>query len=664
MAMNGEPSPHSSSNKRMKTLISTPDPPPQSSPSFISKGKTKVLEGTSLPTQNEVEIESADCCGICLSEARNGGVSRGYIDCCKHYFCFVCIMEWAKVESKCPLCKRRFSSIRRPPKPPIFPSERVVHVPVRDQVYHYFGNATISPPDPYAEAKCSVCHGIEDESFLLLCDLCDSAAHTYCIGLGVTVPEGDWFCQDCTLLRDEHLKSETNTDSDVQISSDVAPKISANEHVSVFDIVQEPFGLQIPRSRRASSDQRPLPPPSSPDDETDMLNNIDRTSSARREIAPQHSTKPNARTLRHCRNLHDRIRVLRENWNGFRSGILQFSSGPGDGNISSQKSVNCKSRQNSASCLNQQSTAQCSSADMTKAHEIEKAWKMMNKAKSIKQGHEGSTIVRQASKCAIRKQNVCKDADYTSYRHSSSDKQQNGSTNVGSTRTGKDYCKQPSSVSAKQKWRWHMTEDVTNWQGSSVGHSPTQREAIFIKGVRTPSDLHNASVGSSEKPQAEKSINRHTCLTSSVMSEPVALDIDHAERMNHACSSHSKVERPKEKSKLKKITIDSQQYNDARSEIQSLVKLNIKLQTRGEKLEVDAFKEVARLATHIILAACGLEHPKQPGPCTLSGMICSHSREVQRSSLMPNSCRECFYVFVKNIVDTVILQKKRTHKKQ
>ncbi|KAI3463844.1 hypothetical protein Pfo_020507 [Paulownia fortunei] len=618
MAMYPEHSSHTSPNKRFKTLTATPDPFPQSPPSFISKGKSKIQEGTSLPIQIEAENESTDCCGICLSEAGNGGVSRGYIDSCNHYFCFVCIMEWAMVESKCPLCKRRFSTIRRPPKPPIFTSERVVHVPVRDQVYHYFGNATIGPPDLYSEVKCSVCHGIADESLLLLCDLCDSAAHTYCVDLGVTVPEGDWFCQDCTLLRDEQLKSEINTDSGVQISFDTVHKISsANEHVSVFDIVQEPCGHAVRRSRSASSDPCYLPPPNSTDDETSIINNTDRPSSTSLEIGTQHPTKPNARTLRKCRNLHDRVLVLRENWNGFRSGILRFSSSPGD-----------------VSFLNEQSKAQCSSSDITNdngAHEIDKAWKMMDKAKSIKQGHERSSIVRQASKCPIRKLNTIKNADYMSYSHLSPDSQRNGSKNVGSLGPGhpydcsleKDYCKQPSSLSGKQKWRRHLAED---------------------------------------KLPDENSFKGPAFLSSSVGSESVVLNIDQVKGVNHTSSSHSKAKHPKEKSKLEKICVDSQQYNDAKSEIQSLVKLNLKLQTKEEKLEVDAFKEVARLATHSILGACGLEHPK-PGSCSVPGFICSHPdevRQLQKSSLMPNSCRECFYVFVKDMVNAVMLQKKRT----
>lgn len=113
-------------NKRVKTLTLSS---PESSPSSSDKGKSK-LELSNLETEQ-------DCCGICLTETGHGTtIIRGVIDCCNHYFCFVCIIEWSKVESRCPMCKRRFSIIRRPARPPIFPSERVVNVPVRDQVFY------------------------------------------------------------------------------------------------------------------------------------------------------------------------------------------------------------------------------------------------------------------------------------------------------------------------------------------------------------------------------------------------------------------------------------------------------------------------------------------------------------------------------------------------
>lgn len=122
MATDCQDSSSETPTKRLKAQNPTPEN--SSPPSFsTSKGKSKV------------EFET-NCCGICLSEAAqdDNSVSRGCIDSCDHYFCFVCIMEWAKVESKCPICKRRFSTIRRPAKPPIFSSDRLVRVPVRDQV--------------------------------------------------------------------------------------------------------------------------------------------------------------------------------------------------------------------------------------------------------------------------------------------------------------------------------------------------------------------------------------------------------------------------------------------------------------------------------------------------------------------------------------------------
>ena len=43
-------------------------------------------------------------------------------------------MEWAKVEYRCPLCKRRFSAISRQIEDRALATERIVSVPVGDQV--------------------------------------------------------------------------------------------------------------------------------------------------------------------------------------------------------------------------------------------------------------------------------------------------------------------------------------------------------------------------------------------------------------------------------------------------------------------------------------------------------------------------------------------------
>ncbi|XP_042031963.1 uncharacterized protein LOC121778645 [Salvia splendens] len=626
-------------NKRLKTLSPNSEIP-------IEKGKAKSL-GDDEPPPPIAGDESADCCGICLSE---GGASRGQIECCDHYYCFVCIMEWAKVESKCPLCKRRFSTIRRPPKPPVFASERVVRVPVRDQACHYSGNLANGPRNMYSEAKCATCQGVSDESLLLLCDLCDAAAHTYCVGLGYTVPEGDWFCQDCALLREEQLKSESNIDPDVQTNVASVDRISTEEHISIMDIVRESPGHAPRSSVRVSSYHSDLPLSTS-NDGVVTRNGIERSSSTSHGVIGTQAPTSNARTLQHCRNLHDRICALRQNWNGLRSGVFHFSSNRGKGNIS-QNSVASRS----GDCVNQQSMARCSSPDVKndrRDHEIQKAWEMFDKAKSKRRDRERSNIVPQASKFQTRKPNPPKSANFVSNRSVSLDSQPNGA---------KDCYAQPSSSSGKGMQKLHVVKEVTYSRDDSViGHSGAHQELRSSK--ETPSHVHKANIRSMKSPATE-TLGGPRCVGSDA-SGRVVPNFDQVNGVNHVSSSHSKVKHAKEKRDSEKICVDSQQYNAAKSEIQSIVKLNLKLQTKEEKLDVDAFKEIAKLSTHSILAACGLEHPR-PGLPSIPGIVCSHLSSVeqnQKSSLMPCSCRECFYAFVKDVVNCVVLQKKeRTHK--
>lgn len=111
-------SPSSPPNKRRKTL------------------KSKIEEDPISHEPQEPENSSSQRCPICFLEG--GKVIRGEIDCCDHYFCFLCIMEWSKKESRCPLCRRRFTTIRRPPKDGVFARERVVKIPACDHVFMLF----------------------------------------------------------------------------------------------------------------------------------------------------------------------------------------------------------------------------------------------------------------------------------------------------------------------------------------------------------------------------------------------------------------------------------------------------------------------------------------------------------------------------------------------
>lgn len=105
-----------------------------------AKGKKKIREddvqGQEEEENKEVETKGEErvlqVCGICLTEEE---VERGKLDCCDHYFCFGCIMEWAKVESRCPTCKQRFVTVVRPSEPGMPRSRpRTFHIPLRNQV--------------------------------------------------------------------------------------------------------------------------------------------------------------------------------------------------------------------------------------------------------------------------------------------------------------------------------------------------------------------------------------------------------------------------------------------------------------------------------------------------------------------------------------------------
>ncbi|XWS57459.1 hypothetical protein CRYUN_Cryun09bG0175700 [Craigia yunnanensis] len=154
------------------------------------KGKEKV-------EQTKAEVIKL-VCGICLSEEDKRRL-RGTLNCCSHYFCFTCIMEWSKVESRCPLCKQRFETISKPARSTAGVDLRyvVIQVPKRDQVYQPSEEELIGYLDPYENVICSECHQGGDDGLMLLCDLCDSSAHTYCVGLGQEVPEGNWYCDGC-----------------------------------------------------------------------------------------------------------------------------------------------------------------------------------------------------------------------------------------------------------------------------------------------------------------------------------------------------------------------------------------------------------------------------------------------------------------------------------
>lgn len=87
--------------------------------------------------------------------------------------------------------------------------------------------------DPYEHVICTECHRGWDDNLMLLCDLCDSPAHTYCVGLGQEVPEGNWYCEGCRPVALASLNSQAQHSLPDQrtISINMSHRSSPSENV-------------------------------------------------------------------------------------------------------------------------------------------------------------------------------------------------------------------------------------------------------------------------------------------------------------------------------------------------------------------------------------------------------------------------------------------------
>ncbi|KAG9448611.1 hypothetical protein H6P81_008576 [Aristolochia fimbriata] len=690
-----------SPNKSLKTS-------PTSSPA-TRKGKEKITEviheedlsiGEEMDEGNGASV-NWNTCGICLSE--DGLAIRGSIDSCDHYFCFVCIMEWAKVESRCPMCKQRFGSIRRPPKFGVFERERVVTVPVRDQVYDPRGNTATGPRDPYAQISCFKCHGSEDEYLLLLCDLCDSAAHTYCVGLGNSVPEGDWYCHDCSIMRNEHSRSQIDEDLCNQEVSDSSRGGLRDAYVSLHEIVQEEAGINGSQVNRISTCPRTeckisLFSQESRGKSSSAANTEPKSSVFSQECQEISSVantpkQPHARTLRRCRNLHSRIKKLRENWNSLRHGSVTFSSSALEsGCLSGNRKLANKvvtagssSQSRSFSLTNMETipdkknSIECPNSSRD-SDDVNRAWKMLKMAQAAQGLCSGAGThnlmptkknIAQKSTFGSSSSQLLRTKQFEDVRSNTTslDSHRNCSLDLACTtlqrlKCGKQKVDAKLSIEEPILKQSPIGNFLRKGDANLLSEKPILKRSVvgtsFVKGEK------RSSVGTSF---GERQQFRHpdTFKGSSVPPLVSTATVILPGKPNVSCSpakpvttSKSPIE-PAEMSGLldKNFTEVLRKSDGVKSEIQSLVKLNLNLLTKDKQLGVDKFKEVARSATHTILAACGVEHSKslaRPFP----SVICRHTGQppqIRLSNIMPNSCRECFYLFVKEVVNSLMVMK-------
>lgn len=453
------------------------------------------------------------------------------------------------------------------------------------QVDLHIGNTTL-PFNPFAGVVCNVCNGMADEHFLLLCDLCDSAAHTYCVGLGITIPEGDWFCHDCAVSRAEHAITEVVSEDENQ--NEVPQYVQNGSAAGTVTITRlSPCPIAERPTKRVFSDSSSHLTPVVLDQGSSSADKISVPVATAFTIIPKTSSEVGARTLDHCRNVHGHINVLRENWNALRTGSLSFpfcSLKPGS---SSQKpnvlesSVQAKSL-SSASCQQSQNQGSCGSAV------IDKAWKMLNIAKRKLHAHENTRSVRP-SKLHPSKANASKErSDINSI--DSVKCQQFGPRSLERSRKEK-YVE--GYHAGKQKYsnmQRVMHRRVTNMEepgcsqsiltSSSPGLCKSSRNRSV--GTSIGSNLcHNnmsmllqENINQVEKNGSPRSVRQGTSEFFNGKLDPIT---SYANEIDTSKINSIVLEKDSVKSKERKD-------DGVKREIQSLVKLNLKLLSRDKQL--------------------------------------------------------------------------------
>lgn len=425
---------------------------------------------------------------------------------------------------------------------------------------------TSGPVDSYAELKCCVCHVEKDENLMLICDLCDTASHTYCVGLGYSVPEGDWFCHDCAVSRENNINKELDQQNVEQ---------TVDPGVTILNIVRGTSG-QVVRRPKASPIRQNCPSSS-------VIPLLDR-------VSRSEGKKPVSGVQLAQRN----VQVLRENWNSLRSGSLRFhSKSLQAGSTSSEKqessSLSCGKLDESHSMASKglqqssvqgaQSTIVFNSGDLK--DDTHKAWKMMDRAKSMQSTPRRTSRIPQG----VDDNPLCSGAREISFAPRSClelKNQQPKALDFRYTRMEKqcDY----SSLNKNLENHWSpmlgekrqsrvTCDEMIQHLGDHTTHSYGYREHPLPQKFHT--STHSAPCH--DERNAAKEQRQSACLVTSAPSSG---------KSGSVFISNKDVDIINKEKKLAKsfgngITKNNE---DAKTEIQSLVKLNLKCLTRDKQL--------------------------------------------------------------------------------
>ncbi|KLJ13772.1 hypothetical protein EMPG_11313 [Blastomyces silverae] len=107
---------------------------------------------------------------------------------CGHNLHDDCLKPWVERANSCPICRQNFNMVELTDTDRVQVAEIDPSMIMDDLV------------DDSDSQPCPICGYDDNEEVLLLCDGCDVAIHTYCVGLD-SVPSGPWHCSQCETQR-------------------------------------------------------------------------------------------------------------------------------------------------------------------------------------------------------------------------------------------------------------------------------------------------------------------------------------------------------------------------------------------------------------------------------------------------------------------------------
>jgi PHD and RING finger domain-containing protein 1 len=429
---------------------------------------------------------------------------------------------------------------------------------------------TTGPVDSNAELKCGICDVTKDDNLIIICDLCDTASHTYCVGLGYTVPEGDWFCHDCAAAARETNANDGLDQQNVKLTAEPGVAILDNVRGTSSQVFRRPMASPIRQNNHPSSS---IP----------LLNRVSRSE----------GKKP----MSDVQRAKHKVQMLRENWNSLRSGKLRFNSKSfQSGGTSSQKedssSLSHGKLDDSHSMASKgcpQSTVQgAQSSNMLTNRGLEddvrKAWKMWDKVKMTKQTPRRPSSIPQA----VDNDPPCSDAREKSsaprsfpelknqqprtldFRHIRMEEQRDYSS------VQKNLENHRSPILGEKRQSRVTCDEMLQHARNNTTHSEGYRECALPGKAHT--STHSAPCHGERNVAKEQ--RQSANLVTSVGSAPSSGQSGRVFTSNKDTDIFNK-EKRLAKSFGNGI---AKNIEDAKTEIQSLVKLNLKCLTRDTQL--------------------------------------------------------------------------------